>query len=143
MDNRVGNGRGCFEDIATSPPKSHLGGAHSYHHVGECTLPLGVLAAACTMRNEALRKRYRALRNVTGALRIVTGHYRMLRNVIERCGTLQNVRKRCGNVTGYCGPLRNIKERCGTLQDVTGALQSSYGIERYGTITENIDFAHH
>ena len=38
-----------------SPPQSHMGRARPYRHVGECTLPLRVLAVACTMRNEALR----------------------------------------------------------------------------------------
>jgi len=39
----------------TRPPQSHLGGARRYLHVGECTLPLQVLAVAYTMHNEALR----------------------------------------------------------------------------------------
>ena len=41
--------------IITSPPQSQLGRARRYPHVGECTLPMCVLAVACTMRNEALR----------------------------------------------------------------------------------------
>jgi len=45
----------------TSPPKSHLGRVRHYPNVGECTLPLHVLAVVCTMRNEALRERYEAL----------------------------------------------------------------------------------
>jgi len=40
----------------TSPPQSHLGLACHYPHIRECTLPLCVLAVACTMCNEALRK---------------------------------------------------------------------------------------
>jgi len=55
-------------------PQSHLGRARRYPQVGECTLPLRMLVVTCrgpTMHNEALRKRYRALRNVTEALRVV------------------------------------------------------------------------
>jgi len=59
-------------------------------HVGQCTLSLCVLAVACTMHNEALRKRYRALQNVT-----------------ERCRTLRDVTKRYGSVTEL---LRNVTE---------------------------------
>jgi len=51
--------------IITSPAQSHLGTARRYPHLGECTLPLRVLAVACTMRNEALR-------DVTGALQGLT-----------------------------------------------------------------------
>jgi len=51
-------------------------------------------------------------------------------------------------------PLRNVAERCETLQDITEALwipMERYGsvteplrnvTERYGTVTENIDFAY-
>jgi len=52
-------------NLITSPPQSHLGRARRYPHVGECTVPLRVLAVACTMRNEALRSvagRYGTLR---------------------------------------------------------------------------------
>jgi len=45
--------------------QSHLGRERRYPHVGECTLPMRVLAVACTMRNEALRKRCASLRDVT------------------------------------------------------------------------------
>jgi len=45
----------------TSPPQSHLGRVRRYPHVGECTLPLRVLAVAYAMRNEALLERYGTL----------------------------------------------------------------------------------
>ena len=57
----------------TIPPQSHLGRARRYPYVRECTLPLYVLAVACTMRNEALR-------SVMGRYGSVTGRYRTLRN---------------------------------------------------------------
>ena len=76
-----------------------MGTARRYPIVEEYTVPLRVLAVACTMRNEALRD--------------VMGAY----------------------VTGCCGALRNITEHCGTFGHY-GALT-----ERYGTVTENIDFA--
>jgi len=95
----------------TSPPQSHFGKARHYP-IRECTLPLRVLAVACTMRNEALWKRYGMLQ--------------------ERYETLQ---KRCGSVIEWCGALRNIMEHCGTLRkccgslhNVTGALWISYGM---------------
>ena len=53
----------------TKSPTSHLEKACPYPHFGECTLPLRVLAVACTMRNEALRSvtgRYGTLRNRYG-----------------------------------------------------------------------------
>ena len=46
---------------SSSPPQTYLGRVRRYPHLGECTLPQRVLAVACTMRNEALRKRYAAL----------------------------------------------------------------------------------
>jgi len=45
-----------------SSPQSNLGRVCCYPHIEECTLPLCVLALACTMCDEALQ-------NVTGALR--------------------------------------------------------------------------
>jgi len=45
-------------DNNNKSPQSHLGRARRYPHIGECTVPLRVLDVACTMRNEALRKRY-------------------------------------------------------------------------------------
>jgi len=62
----------------TSPPHSHLTRVCRYPHVRECTLPLPVLAVACTMRNQALS--YTALRNVSE-------HYGALRDVMKRYGT--------------------------------------------------------
>jgi len=53
-------------------PQSHLGRARRYPHVGECTLPLRVLAVQCvTLQNyyRTLLKRYGS---VMEALRIVT-----------------------------------------------------------------------
>jgi len=54
--------------IVTIPPQSHLRRARCYPHIRQCTVPLRVLAVACIMRKEALRKRYRALRDVMEAL---------------------------------------------------------------------------
>jgi len=51
--------------IDKSSAKS-FGNSASLLHVGECTLPLFVLAVACAMRNEALRSvtgRYGTLRS--------------------------------------------------------------------------------
>jgi len=70
-------GVGSTAPLITSPPRSNLGRARPYLHVGECTLPLRVLAVACTMHNEALRS--------------VTGRYGTLQKITERCVTLQNV----------------------------------------------------
>ena len=47
-------------------PQSHLGRVRRYPHVGECTLPLPVLAVACTIRNEALWSVTRRYGSVTG-----------------------------------------------------------------------------
>jgi len=52
-------------DLITSPPQGHLGRAHRNSHIGECTLPLCVLAVACTMHNKTLY----------GVLRDVMEHY--------------------------------------------------------------------
>ena len=41
----------------TSPPQSHLGRARRYPHVGECTLPLRVLAVYNAQRHEAVTER--------------------------------------------------------------------------------------
>jgi len=101
---------------------SHVGRTSRYPHIGECTLPLHVLAVACTVRNEALR-------DIMGALRGIT--------------------ERCRSVMGCGGALiTEHYERCVTLQDVTEVLRivtERYRVltEHYGTITENIDFAHH
>jgi len=88
----------------TSPAQSHLGRTHLYPHFGECTLPLRVLAVACTRRIKALR--------------CVTGRYGTLQ---KRYGVLRSV-------------IWNIIERCVTLQDVMKALRSSYETlwNRYG-----------
>jgi len=57
--------------------QSHLGRARHYPHIRECTLPLRVLAVACTMRNEAY-----------GALRIVTEHYGALTEPLRKISIL-------------------------------------------------------
>ena len=62
--------RQCAIPFSKSPPQSHVGRACHYLHIGECTLPLRVLAVACTMHNKSLQ-------NVTGALR---SSYRTLQN---------------------------------------------------------------
>ena len=52
----------CFGDYTVrnvnKSSQRHLGRVRRYPHVGECTLPLCVLAVACRMCNELLRKRY-------------------------------------------------------------------------------------
>jgi len=98
-----------------SPPQSHLGRAHRYPHVGECSLPLHVLAVACTMHNEALQKCCASLPDVTEC-------YRALRDVTERYGS----------VTGCFRALWNITEHCRTLWNVTETLRSV--VERYATL---------
>jgi len=84
----------------TSPPLSHLGRERRYPDVGkmgECTLPLRVLAVQCaTLRNcyGTLLKRYGNVIRVTECYGAVTGRYVKLQNVIERCGrygTFRNV----------------------------------------------------
>jgi len=57
-----------------------LGRARRYPHVGECTVPLRVLAVACTVHNETLRKRYGALWNVMERYGSVADRYRTIRN---------------------------------------------------------------
>ena len=67
-----------------------MGRARRYPHVGECTLPLCVLAVHCTMRNvmkllqnvtgaECCRR----YENVTEALRMVTERYRTVTNYVD------------------------------------------------------------
>jgi len=62
-----------------------------YPHIGEYTVPLRVLAVACTMREEALRKRYVMLwernRSVAEALQAVAERYGTLRSVAGRYGS--------------------------------------------------------
>jgi len=53
-----------------------MGRPHHYLHVGECILPLHVLAVACTISNKALQKHY-------GMLWIVTVHYVALWDITE------------------------------------------------------------
>jgi len=62
--------------LKTSPPQSHLGRACRYPDVGECTVPLRVLAVASIMRNEALW-------SVTGRYRSITGRYGTLQSFTE------------------------------------------------------------
>ena len=101
--NSIHYSQACFI-IITSPPQSYLRRVHCYPHVCGCTLPLCVLAVACTMHNEALTKRCASLWNVIEC-------YRMLQSIAGHYGTLWE---------RYRAPT-----------------------ERYGTVTENIDFAHH
>jgi len=111
--------------------------------VGEYTVPLRVLAVACTMRNKALRKCYIALWGITEHYGSTADRYGTLQSVAGHYGTLW---KCCGNIKGCCRALQNTTEHYRMLRDVTkvtGALQSSYGMECFRTITENIDFAHH
>jgi len=102
---------GSFE---TSPPQSHLETAHCNPHVGECTLPLRVLAVACTMCNKALQK-----------------HCASLQDVMESYRALQDVTERCRSVTEA---LWGVLEHYGALRDVTGCYGSIAG--HYRSITE-------
>jgi len=62
--------------VTNKSSQSHLGRARRYPHVGECTLPLRVLAVACTVHNKALR-------DIMGALRGITERYRVLWDVVK------------------------------------------------------------
>jgi len=112
--------------LVTSPPQSHLGTVRCYPHIGECTLPLCVLAVVWTMRNEVLR-------SIMGRYGSIIGRYGMLRkcctllqDVTECYGTLRalkDVTERCRSVLGCCREFWNIMEHCVTLRDIA---------ERYG-----------
>jgi len=111
---------------------SHLARTCCYSHVGECTLPLPVLAVACTMRNEALQKcctslwdimeHYRALRDVTEHYRSITGCCGALQSI---AGCYRTLQKLCGSVMECRGALWNITECCRTLQNRRGSLQKA------------------
>jgi len=77
---------------------------------------------------------YRSLWKSCGLLQDVMEHYRALQNVMERYGSIAEALE-------CYGALQNIMKHCATLRDVT----ESYGsvADRYGTVTENTDFAHH
>ena len=86
----------------------------------------------------------RTLLNIAEALWGVAEHYGTLQSIVGLYGTLP---KHCGIVMGCCA-LQNIMERCMMLQDVTEHYRSvadCYGalMERYGTDTKDINFAHH
>ena len=72
----------------TSPPQSYLGRVRHYPHIRECTLPLHVLAVACTVRNEVLRN----IQKCRGSVMRCPG-------VAEHYGTLGVLR----DITGVCG----------------------------------------
>jgi len=110
----------------TSPLQSHLGRARHYPYIGECTLPLHVLAVACTMHNEALwgiMERYGS----------DVHHYRTLQSAAGHYGTLQ---KRYG----CCGALQNITEHFVMLWNVTETLQKTSILPITNWI---LKFAHH
>jgi len=67
---------------------------------------------------------YNSQQSVTEALPSDTGRYGTLQSVAGRHRAL---RKRCGSVTRCCEALRNIMERCATLQDAV-AIQQSVGL---------------
>jgi len=124
-------------NTTTSPPQSHLGRARRYPHVRDCTVPLCVLAVACTMRNDVLRSvtgRYGSVTWRYGTLQSVAGHY----GTWKRYGMLQSV-------TEHYGALWDVTERYGSVADRYGTLRERYGAltERYRALPENIDFAHH
>jgi len=75
----------------TSPPRSHLGRAHHYFHLGECTVPLCVLAVACTMHNEALQGLTEHYRRVADHYGTVTEKYQFCPSLIEfkLCSSLE------------------------------------------------------
>jgi len=60
-----------------------------YPSVGECTVPLRVLAVVCMMYNEALRKHCGFLWKWYGVLWSVTEYYGALRDVTGCYGTLE------------------------------------------------------
>jgi len=94
--------------------QSHLGRARRYPHVGEWTVPLCVIAVACTMHNEALW-------SITESLWGVAEHYGTLQSVVGRYRMLQ---KRCGSIMGCFGVLQNITSvvwcyrSCGTYPNL-------------------------
>ena len=115
----------CSEQNKSS--QSHLGRVRRYPHVGECTLPLRVLAVACTMRNKRLRDVMGALRGITERYRRVAHRYRTLWNVTERYRALRDVTERCRSVMGCCRALRTSRSvawRYGTLRSVTKLLRN-------------------
>jgi len=100
----------------TSPPQSHLRRARRYPHVGECTVPLPVLAVGlqCT-----------TLRNCYGTLLKRYG------TVAERCmqDVMETLRERYGTLWKRCGSLRDVTEH---YRSVAGTLQDA--AERYGIL---------
>jgi len=109
-----------------------------------------MLAVACTMRNEGLRKNYGALQDVMGALRnvmdalhIITGRYGMLWNITEHCGTLQNVTEALQIIMGCYGTLQSVAGRYGIRKrySMLWSIMEHYGAlrdvtERYRSATE-------
>jgi len=151
--------------ITTSPPQSHLGRAHRYPHIGECTFPLLLLAVACTMCNEVLWKHYgtlqerhKMLRKRCTSLGHDTERYRALRDVTERYGSitgcggvLQNITealwKSCGvlcSIMEHYRASKDVMERYGSIENSYRTIRECYGAltERNGTVKENIDFAY-
>jgi len=116
----------------TSPPQSHLGRACCYPHIGECTVPLYVLAVACKMRNEVLWKRYGMLWKHYGTIPNITECHCMLWNLWKCYGVLQI-----------------IMEHYGALRDITRVTERYWSISellQYGTLWNhygNINFAPH
>ena len=115
-----------------------------YPHVGECTLPLRVLAVQSAM----LRNRYGTLQSVTGArYRAVTERYgsvtEPLWNVAGRYRTvteaLQNVTERCSDLWSRLGTLRNVMEALWNVTERYGSVGGEVteplwkAVERYGT----------
>jgi len=87
-------------------------------------------------------ERYGTLWNVVECYKTLWKSYRALHSVMEHyrsdAGALQDV---CG-VTEHYETLRDVNE---ALQKCCGSLRNQYGAvtECYGTIMENINFAHH
>ena len=106
---------------STTPPQSNLGRAHHYPHVGECTLPLRVLAVQCA----TLWNCYGTLLKHHGS---ITEHYGMLRIVTE---ALQNCCKAWWNVTE---PLWNAAKLRGIMETLRKHYEAVTG--HYGSVTE-------
>jgi len=83
---------------------------------------------------EALQSVAELLQKCYGMLQ---SRYRMMQNITEHYRPLPDVTELYGNVAEA---LQGVAEHSGTLWIVIGCYRTI--TERYGTITENIDFAH-
>jgi len=133
-----------------------------YRKAGECTLPLHVLAVACTdtlhttvmqvitsppQTHLGRMHRYPKVGECTLPLHVLAGactvHNEALRSIMGCYGSVTRhygtLWKHCGSFMGCCEALQKFTERCMTLQDVMeryGLLRNVMGLLRssYGTL---------